>query len=187
MPRLPFSLPPEASRRPLPATLAPRPERPRISFGELKALLREDYAANARSRMKWTFFTPGFQAILAYRLGVWCNGLRPAAPARAGPARRRTSSTFLVRNFYGIELYPTARIGRRLRIAHQHGIVIHPRAVIGDDCLIRHGVTIGADGVRDDGGRAPVIGDRVRIGVGAVVAGADPHRRRRDASGRTAW
>lgn len=81
------------------------------------------------------------------------------------------AATFIVRNLYGIELYPTARIGRRLRIAHQHGIVIHPAAVIGDDCMIRHGVTIGADGVRDDGGRAPVLGDRVKLGVGAVIAG----------------
>ena len=144
--------------------------RPRISTRELLGLLREDYATNRRSRLKWTFFTPGFQAIAVYRLGVWCNGLRPAllrAPTRLGVG----FLAFLVRNFYGIELYPTAEIGRRFGIVHQHGIVIHKLAVIGDDCLVRQGVTIGAAGVRDDAALPPRLGDRVKIGAGAVLAG----------------
>jgi serine O-acetyltransferase len=82
----------------------------------------------------------------------------------------------VARNVYGIELSDRTRIGRRLRIAHQNGIVIHGQAVIGDDCVIRQGVTLGARG----GGRgsrtgkvpgAPHLGDRVEIGVGAVLAG----------------
>lgn len=133
--------------------------------------MREDHTANDRSRMVWTVWTPGFQALLAYRLGVWCNGIRPAAlraPARLAVGFLR----FFVRNFYGIELYPTASIGRRLRIAHQHGIVIHPRAMIGDDCLIRQGVTIGATGgTRDDRAPPPRLGNRVQVGAGAVLAG----------------
>lgn len=150
--------------------VSPPPARPRISFRELKGLLREDYATNDRSRKKWTFLTPGFQALLAYRLGVWCHGLRPALlrmPIRVAVG----ALAFLVRNFYGIELYPTARIGRRLRIAHQHGIVIDPTAVIGDDCMIRQGVTVGGGGMSDEGARAPTLGDRVKIGAGAVLAG----------------
>ena len=104
--RFPRSLPRDA----LPATASRRRPSARASPSrELEALLREDYAANARSRLKWTFFTPGFQAILAYRLGVWCNGLRPGAPARAARGSSSASSSFFVRNFYGIELYPTAR------------------------------------------------------------------------------
>jgi serine O-acetyltransferase len=75
---------------------------------------------------------------------------------------------FFVRNFYGIELYPTAEIGRRLGIVHQHGIVIHKRTVIGDDCLIRQGVTIG---IRDAEAMPPRLGDRVKVGAGAVLAG----------------
>jgi len=151
---------PAAGRRP----------RPRISTGELLGLLREDYATNRRSRMKWTFFTPGFQAIAVYRLGVWCNGLRPAL-LRAPTRLVIGFLAFLVRNFYGIELYPTAEIGRRFGIVHQHGIVIHKLAVIGDDCLVRQGVTIGAAGVRDDAALPPRLGDRVKIGAGAVLAG----------------
>ena len=120
--------------------------------------------------MKWTFFTPGFQAIAVYRLGVWCNGLRPAL-LRA-PLRLATGLlNFFVRNFYGIEIYPTAEIGRRFGIVHQHGIVIHKLAVIGDDCLVRQGVTIGAAGMREDVVPPPRLGHRVKIGAGAVLAG----------------
>ena len=142
-----------------------------MSFREFRRAVREDLAANRRSRMKWTAFTPGFQALFAYRLGVWCNGLRPAllrAPLRLVAG----FFSFFVRNFYGIELYPTASIGRRFQIVHQHGIVIHKLAVIGDDCLVRHGVTIGAAGASDDGVLPPRLGDRVQVGAGAVLAGA---------------
>jgi serine O-acetyltransferase len=131
--------------------------------------VREDHAANTRTKVKWTFFTAGFQALLAYRLGVWCHGLRPAllrAPLRLMAA----FLAFLARNLYGIELFPTARVGRRVVIVHQHGIVIGKSAVIGDDCLIRQGVTIGGAGLRDDA-RAPRLGDRVEVGAGAVLAG----------------
>lgn len=142
--------------------------RPRIaSFGELMGHLREDYATNDKTKRTWTFWTPGFQAAAAYRLGVWINGFQPRflRPVLRLPV---WSLAFFVRNFYGIEMYPSARIGRRLRIAHQHGIVIHPWSVIGDDCIIRQGVTIGAGGT---GVGAPRIGDRVKIGAGAVIAG----------------
>ena len=151
--------------------MASRPERPRISFAELRSLLREDYTTNSRSRVKGTFFSPGFQALLAYRLGVWCNGLRPGIlrmPLRLAVGLLR----FFVRNFYGIEIYPSARIGRRFGIVHQHGIVIAQQAVIGDDCLIRQGVTIGnGGGLRNDMPHAPRLGNRVQVGVGAVLAG----------------
>lgn len=137
-----------------------------VSFGELSGYLREDYATNDR-KGTWTFWTPGFQAAAVYRLGVWCNCIRPRvfrAPLRLAIGL----VNFFVRNFYGTEIYPTANIGRRLRIAHQHGIVIHSRAEIGDDCLLRQGVTIGADGRNL---AAPQLGNRVKIGAGAVIAG----------------
>ncbi len=75
------------------------------------------------------------------------------------------------RNWYGIELPHTAVIGRRLVIEHQHGIVVHGRVRIGDDCTIRQGVTLGnktADRPMD----APTLGDRVNVGAGAKVLGA---------------
>jgi len=76
-----------------------------------------------------------------------------------------------VRNHYGIELPATTKVGRRLLLGHQSGIVIHPHAEIGDDCMIRQNVTIGAatpDRVLQE---APTLGNGVQVGVGAVIVG----------------
>jgi len=70
----------------------------------------------------------------------------------------------------GITIGSRARIGRRLCIEHHGCIVIHGESVIGNDCLIRHGVTIGNSGYDDLLG-APILGDRVQIGAGAKILG----------------
>jgi serine O-acetyltransferase len=70
----------------------------------------------------------------------------------------------------GICIGATANIGRRLSIEHHGCIVVHGATVIGDDCLIRQGVTIGNAGYQDPMG-APVIGNRVEIGAGAKIIG----------------
>ena len=57
-------------------------------------------------------------------------------------------------------------IGGGLLMPHPNGIVIHPAAVIGPNCLIFQQVTIGS---RGDG--APIIGGHVDIGAGAKVLG----------------
>jgi len=70
----------------------------------------------------------------------------------------------------GISIGSTAVIGRRLCIEHHGCIVIHGDSVIGDDCLIRHGVTLGNTGFDDPFG-APRIGNRVQMGAGAKILG----------------
>jgi serine O-acetyltransferase len=75
-----------------------------------------------------------------------------------------------VRNFYGIELPYTAKVGRRVIFEHQHGIVVHGATVIGDDCILRQGVTLGIrtlDKLED----APVLGKNVNVGAGAKIIG----------------
>jgi serine O-acetyltransferase len=76
----------------------------------------------------------------------------------------------LVEIFCGIIIPSTAKIGRRLSIEHHGCIVIHGATEIGNDCLIRHGVTTGNVGASDPHG-APKIGDRVDIGAGAKLLG----------------
>lgn len=76
----------------------------------------------------------------------------------------------LVRFFTGIEIHPGATIGRRLFIDHGMGVVIGETAVIGDDVLIYHGVTLGGTG-HGRGKRHPTVGDRVVIGAGAKLLG----------------
>ena len=76
----------------------------------------------------------------------------------------------LVEVICGITIGSTAIIGRRLCIEHHGCIVIHGASVIGDDCLIRHGVTLGNTGFDDPFG-APKVGHRVQIGAGAKILG----------------
>jgi serine O-acetyltransferase len=75
-----------------------------------------------------------------------------------------------VRGHYGIELPPTTKVGRRVLIAHQSGIVIHSKADIGDDCLIRQNVTIGARSHKR-WWEAPKLGNGVQVGCGAAILG----------------
>lgn len=70
----------------------------------------------------------------------------------------------------GISIPHTARIGPGLYIPHFGTIVIHGDAVIGRNCIISHGVTIGAAG-RGARFGVPVIGDNVYVAPNAVVVG----------------
>ena len=69
-----------------------------------------------------------------------------------------------------IELHYNTRIGDGLYIGHPYGITINPQAVIGMNCNIHKGVTIGQE---NRGRRAgtPTIGNKVWIGVNATVVG----------------
>lgn len=67
----------------------------------------------------------------------------------------------------GADIPLNCRIGGGLLMPHPNGIVIHPQAVIGPNCLIFQQVTIGTAG-----DVAPTIGGRVDIGAGAKVLGA---------------
>jgi serine O-acetyltransferase len=60
-----------------------------------------------------------------------------------------------------------AQFGSNLRLPHPVGVVIHERAVIGDDCMLMQQVTVGM--LADH--RVPTIGSRVYIGTGAKVLG----------------
>lgn len=69
----------------------------------------------------------------------------------------------------GIMLPESVVVGRRLSIEHFGSIIIHGHVVIGDDCVIRQGVTLGnLDGERNG---APRLGNRVQIGAGAKILG----------------
>ena len=127
-------------------------------------LVKEDYLVNGSD---WT--RPGFRAAFMYRFGVWRMGVRWRILRMPLSLIYRFMHRY-ARNRYGIELHYTAKIGRRLRISHQGAIVIHEHAVIGDDCTIRQGVTIGASNYysQDD---APRLGNNVDIGAGAVIMG----------------
>ncbi len=70
----------------------------------------------------------------------------------------------------GISLPYAATIGERFYIAHHGHIILHPNTVIGDNCNIAQGVTIGISGRGAKRG-VPVIGDNVFMAANAVIAG----------------
>jgi serine O-acetyltransferase len=77
------------------------------------------------------------------------------------------------RFFTGIEIHPGATIGKRNLFDHGMGIVIGETAVIGNDCTIYHGVTLG--GIAGITGknkkRHPTLGNNVSVGTGAKILG----------------
>src|SRR4029079_16494964 len=131
----------------------------------LVAQLLEDWRAHERD---WT--RPGFQAVAVHRFGNWRMRLQPKV-LRA-PFSVLYNALFRgVRNFYGIELPSSAQVGRRVVFEHQSGIVIHGNARIGDDCIIRQGVTLG-NRYLNDPQAAPRLAKGVDVGAGAKILGA---------------
>ena len=127
--------------------------------------IREDWRTHQRD---WTL--PGFRAVAVYRYGNWASG-RPRGILQSILCSIYRVMYRYVRNHYGIELPATTRVGRRLLLGHQNGIVIHPHAEIGDDCMIRQNVTIGSATPDRVFQEAPKLGNRVLIGAGAVIVG----------------
>jgi serine O-acetyltransferase len=133
------------------------------SFRQWVVLLREDYQTMKRS---WT--RPGLHATAVYRFGKWGQTLH-------GPSKWLVRALYrvlynYVRGFYSVQLPLTADIGRRVLIPHFGHVFIGDYVRIGDDCLIRHNVTIGG---RDRGRskEAPTLEAGVKVGAGAVIMG----------------
>lgn len=127
-------------------------------------LIREDLDAH---RNDWT--APGFHAIAVHRFGCWRMQIKSRALRMPLSALYKGAFTF-VRNFYGIELPFTAKVGRRVVIEHQGNIVVHGACELGDGAIIRQGVTLGIRHMHSLND-APKIGRGVNIGAGAVILG----------------
>jgi len=120
----------------------------------------QDWAANAgnpKGRFVLAFFRL-CQLIRRQPEPVWLLGI-PVLALYVG----------LVHWVMGIELDYQTRVGPGLRLYHGVGLVVHQKSVIGANCTLRHGVTLG--GRRENGG-CPILEDGVEIGAGAIVLGA---------------
>jgi serine O-acetyltransferase len=71
---------------------------------------------------------------------------------------------------FGVDINPAARIGIGIMLDHGTSIVIGETAVVGDNCSILQGVTLGGTG-KETGDRHPKIGANVLLSVGAKVLG----------------
>jgi serine O-acetyltransferase len=127
---------------------------------DIKAGLDRDPAT--RTGLELFFTSPGLHAIWVYRIAnrLWKLGLRILARMLSNWARF----------FSGIEIHPGAKIGKRFVIDHGMGVVIGETAIIGDDVLIYHGVTLGGK-ENSAVDRHPIIGSHVVLGAGAKIIG----------------
>ena len=120
----------------------------------LRELIREDAQAaferdpSADSIEDITRFSVGFKIVRAYRHQHWLyeHGHRTLALWLAMRSRTR----------YGADIHPAAQIGRRFTIDHGIGVVIGGTAIIGDDCLMYQGATLGMTG-KHGGKRHPTL------------------------------
>lgn len=127
---------------------------------EVELVKERDPAAKNTLEILLTY--SGLHAILIYRVShrLYVKKMYTSA---------RILST-LARFMTGIEIHPGAQIGKRLFIDHGTGVVIGETTVIGDNCLLYQGVTLGGTG-KDKGKRHPTLGNNVMVGCGAKVLG----------------
>ena len=128
---------------------------------DIRCILDRDPAA----RSAWEVLTcyPGLHALWMHRIANACWRHEWRWLGRF--------VSHLGRWFTGIELHPGATIGRRVFIDHGMGVVVGETAVIGDDCTIYQGVTLGGTSLAKGAKRHPTLGRGVIIGAGAQVLG----------------
>jgi serine O-acetyltransferase len=133
----------------------------RGAFGaEIKACFERDPAARNIVEVLLTY--SGLHVIIFHRVAHLLDRWRvPIVPRLIMTIARVVS---------GIEMHPSAVIGRGLFIDHGVGVVIGETAVIGDNVTLYQGVTLGGTG-KERGKRHPTIGNHVVIGAGAKVLG----------------
>lgn len=128
---------------------------------DVRCILERDPAA----RSTWEVLTcyPGLHAVLMHRLAhaCWTSDLKWLGRFISHVSRFLT----------GIEIHPGAVIGERVFFDHAMGVVVGETAVIGDDCTIYQGVTLGGTSLYKGTKRHPTLGRAVVVGAGAQVLG----------------
>ncbi len=106
--------------------------------------------------------SPGFQAVLTYRIFRWARTHHlPTQPFRYLVERWVEITT-------GVSIPAEAEFGPGLRIHHFGSIIVHPHVQAGAGCTLYHNVTLGTDGLSE---KAPRLGNDVLVGAGAKVLG----------------
>ncbi len=133
-------------------------------FDHLKEDIAIVFERDPAARTHWEILTtyPGVHALLMHRVAHFLWQKRLFWLARF--------SSHLARWLTGIEIHPGASIGHRVFIDHGMGVVIGETAIIGDDCTLYHGVTLGGTSW-NKGKRHPTLENGVVIGAGAKILG----------------
>ncbi len=128
---------------------------------DIQAAKERDPAAT--STLEIIFAYPGFHARQLHRLTHTLHTAGLRLPARL--------ISHLGRALTGIEIHPCAQIGEGFFIDHGMGVVIGETTVIGDNCHLYQGVTLGGTSTKR-AKRHPTLGDGVVVGAGAKIIGA---------------
>jgi len=132
---------------------------------DLEAIMQRDPAAfSAAASM---LFYKGFKAVQAYRIShlLWKKGTKEAI-IKSLLIQSRISQV------YSIDVHPGAEIGRGFVLDHGTGTVIGETAVIGPNCTLMHGVTLGSSGSPTRSKRRhPTLLANVFVGAGATLLG----------------
>ncbi len=127
---------------------------------DIRAVKDRDPASQS-SFIIWLTY-PGLHARWSHEVEHWlwnhhCKGLAKFS---------QTVTRFIT----GTEIHPGAVIGKRFFIDHAMAVVIGETTIIGDDCTVYQGATLGGTG-KETGKRHPTLGNNVMVGVGASVLG----------------
>ena len=127
---------------------------------EISTIKEKDPAATSLLEILLKY--SGLHAMLAYRVANKLYGWNiPFLPRFI---------SFIARFLTGIEIHPAATIGKKFFIDHGMGVVIGATTIVGDECLLYQGVTLGGTG-KESGKRHPTLGNNVVVGSGAKVLG----------------
>jgi serine O-acetyltransferase len=144
-----------------------------MTWREYRFLVRSDlYRLTGRTDAA-TFFRQITRGI-AFKFSFWMRTCRYTArhPLHRLVAYRIAKFFYYHYTFkFGISIPWETRIGSGFYIGHFGGIVVNERSVIGKNCNISQGVTLGESN-RGHRQGYPVIGDNVYIGPGAKIIGA---------------
>ena len=127
---------------------------------DIMAVAKRDPAC--RRYLEPLFFFKGFVALETYRFAnrLWQSGRKDFALYLQSQSSR----------VFAVDIHPAARMGKGIMLDHATGIVIGETAVVGDNCSMLHGVTLGGTG-NEKGDRHPKIGRGVMLGAGAKILG----------------
>ena len=130
-------------------------------FEHIDSIIARDPAA--RTRLEVIICYPGLHAIWLHRIAhfLWNIGLKLLARIVSHTSRFIT----------GIEIHPAVVVGKRVFIDHGLGVVIGETTVIGDDCTIYQGVTLGGTSLYKGTKRHPTLETGVVVSAGAKVLG----------------
>jgi|SRR5690554_653798 len=129
-------------------------------FDTSRSILKRDPAA--KSLVEVLLLYPGVHALAFYRVAHVFYKWHLFFVARL--------ISQLARLFTGIEIHPGATIGKRCFIDHGMGLVIGETTIIGDDCTLYHGVTLGGKS-SEQAKRHPTLKNNVVVGANAQVLG----------------